>query len=103
MSRNTDGKAGRIKFKAETDYYPFRMKDNLPVVKRAVEALSGVGGTPVIRAANGGLDANWMVRHGVPTVTFGAGQNEIHTVKEFVDLTEFEDGCRLALALATAE
>ena len=50
---------------------------------------------------NGGLDANWMVKHGVPTVTFGAGQNEIHTVKEFVDLTEFESGCRLALALAT--
>ena len=44
-----------------------------------------------------------MVKHGIPTVTFGAGQNEIHTVKEFVDLTEFESGCRLALALATLE
>src|SRR5204863_10109192 len=55
--KNADGKAGRVKFKSETDYYPFRMKDSLPVVKRAVEAVSGVGGTPVIRAANGGLDA----------------------------------------------
>src|SRR6476646_6339550 len=74
--KNTDGKTGRIKFKAETDYFPFRMKDGLPVVRRAVAALSGIGATPTIRAANGGLDANWMVRHGVPTVTFGAGQNE---------------------------
>ena len=37
---NSEGKSGKVKFKAETDYYPFRMKDNLPVVKRAVEAVS---------------------------------------------------------------
>jgi len=70
--KNSDGKSGRVKFKAETDYYPFRMKDSLPVVKRAVAAVSSIGETPTIRSANGGLDANWMVRHGVPTVTFGA-------------------------------
>ena len=52
---------------------------------------------------NGGLDANWMVKHGVPTVTFGAGQNEIHTVKEWVDLPEFLEGCRLAVALAAGQ
>ena len=33
-------------------------------------------------------------------VTFGAGQNNVHTIEEFVDLEEFERGCRLALALA---
>src|SRR5712672_814416 len=42
---NTQGKSGKVKFKAETDYYPFRMKENLPVVKRAIEAVSAVGGT----------------------------------------------------------
>ena len=76
---NSAGKSGRVKFKTQTDYYPFRMKETLPVVKRAVAAVSAGGGTPNIRAANGGLDANWMVRHGIPTVTFGAGQNEAHT------------------------
>jgi tripeptide aminopeptidase len=34
-------------------------------------------------------------------VTFGAGQAEIHTVDEYVDLAEFAQGCRLAVALAT--
>ena len=52
---------------------------------------------------NGGLDANWLVKHGIPTITFGAGQNEIHTVEEFVDLAEYADGCRMAVALATLE
>lgn len=98
---NAQGKAGKVKFKAETDYYPFRMKESLPVVKRAIEAVSAIGGTPNVRAANGGLDANWMVRHGVPTVTFGAGQNEAHTIDEWINLDEYDRACAVALQLAT--
>src|SRR3954447_3917407 len=98
---NAQGKSGRIKFKAETDYYPFRMKETLPVVKRATAAVSDVGGTPTLRAGNGGLDANWMVRHGVPTVTFGTGQNEPHTIDEWINLDEYDRACALAVQLAT--
>jgi len=99
--KNSEGKTGRIKFKVQTDYHPFRIKETLPVVKRAVAAVTEGGGTPNIRATNGGLDANWMVRHGIPTVTFGAGQNEAHTIDEWINLDEFERGCALALRLAT--
>jgi tripeptide aminopeptidase len=99
--KNSEGKTGRIKFKVRTDYHPFRIKDSLPVVKRAVAAVSEGGGKPNIRATNGGLDANWMVRHGIPTVTFGAGQNEAHTIDEWINLDEFECACALAVRLAT--
>jgi tripeptide aminopeptidase len=73
----------------------------LPVVKRAVAAVSGIDGVPRIRAANGGLDANWMVRHGIPTVTFGAGQNEAHTIDEWINLDEYDRACAVAIRLAT--
>src|SRR5437016_6114365 len=99
--KNSEGKSGRIKFKVQTDYHPFRMKDSLPVVQRAATAISASGGTPNIRTANGGLDANWMVRHGIPTVTFGAGQNEPHTIDEWINLDEYERACALAVRLAT--
>src|SRR5260221_4162132 len=99
--KNSDGKSGRVRFKATTDYYPFRMKDSLPVVKRAVEAVSGIGAAPTIRAANGGLDANWMVRHGVPTVTFGAGQDGPHPIDEWIHLDEYDRACAVAVQLAT--
>jgi tripeptide aminopeptidase len=99
--KNSEGKAGRIKFKAHTDYHPFRIKDSLPVVKRASAAVAAGGTKPNIRTTNGGLDANWMVRHGIPTVTLGAGQNEAHTVDEWINLDEFEGACALALRLAT--
>lgn len=101
--RDHEGRPGKVTFNSRLDYVPFRIKDDTPVVQRAAAAVRAIGRTPNPRVTNGGLDANWMVKHGVPTVTFGAGQNEIHTVKEYVELAEFESGCRLALALATGE
>jgi tripeptide aminopeptidase len=101
--KDDKGRGAKVKFTSRLDYVPFRLKPDAPVVGRAGAAVRAVGREPNLRVTNGGLDANWMVKHGIPTVTFGAGQNEIHTVKEFVDLTEFESGCRVALALATAE
>jgi len=98
---NSEGKRGKVRFKAHTDYYPFRQKETLPVVKRAIAAVEAGGREAKVRTANGGLDANWLVRHGVPTVTFGAGQNEPHTVDEWIDLNEFDSACALALRLAT--
>ena len=89
---NSEGKAGRVKFTTRTDYYPFRLKETAPVVTRAKAAVAAQGHTPNVRVTNGGLDANWLVRHGIPTVTFGAGQNEAHTVDEWINLAEFEVG-----------
>ncbi len=94
------GRKAKVKFTSRLDYYPFRIKDNAPVVQRAEAAARTAGLTPSLRVGNGGLDANWLVRHKIPTVTFGAGQHNIHTVEEYVDVPLFLEGCRMALALA---
>jgi tripeptide aminopeptidase len=94
------GRSAKVHFQSRRDYYPFRLKETSPAVRLATEASRGAGWEPELRVTNGGLDANWTVRHGIPTVTFGAGQHEIHTVDEYVDVPEFLEGCRLALALA---
>jgi tripeptide aminopeptidase len=72
-------------------------------VRHAIRAAESIGMKPNTVFSNGGLDANGPVKHGLPTVSFGAGQNEVHTVKEHVDLPEFATGCRLAVAMATLE
>lgn len=97
------GRPARAKFTSRLDYHPFRLKDNAPVVRREVRAAERLGLAPSLKVGNGGLDANWLVRHRIPTVTFGAGQNNIHTTEEYVDVKGFVDGCRMALALATLE
>jgi tripeptide aminopeptidase len=101
--KDDKGRPAKVKFTSRLDYLPFRLKDDSPVAGKAAAAVKAIGREPNFRVTNGGLDANWMVKHGIPTVTFGAGQNEIHTVKEFVDLVEYENGCRLALALAVMD
>jgi tripeptide aminopeptidase len=98
--RDDRGRPAKVKFAARLDYHPFRLRDGAPVVRHAVRAVEAVGGSPRLRVVDGGLDANWLVRHRVPTVTLGAGQNAIHTVDEYVDLNEFAAGCRLAVGLA---
>jgi tripeptide aminopeptidase len=99
--RDDRGRPAKVRFRSRRDYYPFRLKDSAPVVRFAESALTTAGFHPALRIANGGLDANWLVRHGIPTVTLGAGQNNIHTVEEFVDVPEYLNGCRAALALTT--
>jgi tripeptide aminopeptidase len=101
--KDTDGATAEIKFTAVTSYPPFNLTEDSPAVKHAKRAVESIGLKPTTLFSNGGLDANWLDKHGVPTVTIGAGQYEIHTIKEYVDLPEFAQGCRLAVALATLE
>jgi tripeptide aminopeptidase len=42
-----------------------------------------------------------MAANGVPTVTLGCGQMNIHTTDETLDLAAFEAACEVALRLAT--
>jgi len=101
--KDADGGTAEVKFEASHAYPPFKLADDAPAVRHALRAAESIGLKPTTVFSNGGLDANWLVKHGLPTVTFGAGQNEVHTVREYVDLAEFANGCRLAVALAARE
>jgi tripeptide aminopeptidase len=101
--KDAGGATAQVKFESKPAYPPFNVPDDAPAVKHAKRAVEAIGLKPTTLFSNGGLDANWVDKHGVPTVTIGAGQYEIHTVNEYVDLPEFAQGCRLAVALATTE
>ena len=101
--KDADGSMAEVTFQTRTAYPPFLMSEDDPAVQRAKKAAKAMGLEPVTMVSAGGLDANWLVKHGVPTVTFGAGQAEIHTVNEYVVIPEFAQGCRLAVAIATLE
>lgn len=101
--KDSSGETAKVKFNAVVSYPPFKLSEDSPALKHAKRAAESIGMTPSVVFSNGGLDANWLVKHGIPTVTIGAGQNEVHTIKEFVDVPEFIRGCQLAVALATLE
>jgi tripeptide aminopeptidase len=101
--KDADGATAEVKFETSHAYPPFKLADDALVVRHAKRAAEAIGVKPTAVFSNGGLDANWLVKHGLPTLTIGAGQYEVHTVKEYVHLPEFANGCRLAVALATLE
>ncbi|WP_269930955.1 M20/M25/M40 family metallo-hydrolase [Aminobacter sp. HY435] len=98
-----EGDTAEVKFSHTTSYPPFKLDEDTAVVQRATKALKLLGIEPNYLFSNGGLDANWLDKHGIPTITIGAGQAEIHTIKEYVNLPEFEKGCRIGVLMATLE
>jgi tripeptide aminopeptidase len=101
--KDSGGATAEVKFTHKPAYPPFKVPDDSAAVKHAQKAAAALGLPASTVFSNGGLDANWFDKHGVPTVTIGAGQYEIHTIHEYVDVPEYFNGCRLAVALATLE
>lgn len=101
--KNSFKKGGSVSFEGRLDYEAFRLTEQDAAVQLAIAAVESVDREPELAISNGGLDANWLNAHGIPTVTFGTGQMSIHTVDEALNVPEFHLGCRIALHLATAE
>jgi tripeptide aminopeptidase len=101
--RNTAGKHGSVQFAGGLEYEAFRLRANEPCVAAAAAAVRAEGHEPELAVSNGGLDANWLTAHGIPTVTLGCGQRNIHTVDEELDVAGFQLARRIALRLATGE
>jgi tripeptide aminopeptidase len=99
--KSNDGRTGKVTISGRLDYEAFRLADDEPCVEAARAAVKAIGLEPRLDISNGGLDANWMAANGIPTVTLGCGQMDIHTTQEKLDLTAFEQACAVALRLAT--
>ena len=101
LVKNLDNKKASIVFKKSIDYYPFKLDDNLEAIKIIKNSANKVGIKSKNVHVNGGLDANWLIKNGIPTVTFGNGHYNPHSLDEYLDIQEYEDSCRLAISIAT--
>ncbi len=99
--KNAEGKRGRVQIEGRLDYESFCLNPKDECVQLAEAAVAAVGREPIRVISNGGLDANWLNAHGIPTVTLGCGQMNVHTTSEMLDVAAFRDACRIALVLAT--
>ncbi len=98
---NDQGQAGKCDFSSNVDYEAFALADDHPSIQAAKMALETVGRQPFVDIANGGLDANWLFRHGIEAVTLGCGQRNIHTAEERLDIADYLDACTVATWLIT--
>lgn len=99
--KNDSGQTAKLKFVFDLKYESFALKESETCVQTALDAVRDVGLEPKTRISNGGLDANWLSARGLPTVTLGSGQADVHTVNETLNIEDYLNGCRIALRLAT--
>jgi tripeptide aminopeptidase len=90
-----------VKIEGRLDYESFAISPKETCVELSQSAVRAVGREPLLAISNGGLDANWLNAHGIPTVTLGCGQMNVHMTSEMLDLAAYRDACRIALLLAT--
>lgn len=99
--KNAAGTPGRVELTVQHKYESFRIPETSLCVQEACAAIRVEGLEPVVRIIDGGVDANWMTAHGLPTVTLGCGQDGIHTVDESLHVESYRQACRIARRLAT--
>jgi tripeptide aminopeptidase len=99
--RNVEGVCGDVRIEGHLDYEAFQLGDDEPCVLAAEAAVSSIGGEPIRAVCNGGLDANWLSKRGIPTVTLGCGQINPHTTREKLDVAAYRRACTIGLRLAT--
>ena len=99
--KSWEGKRGRVTIDGRLDYEAFKLDPASDCVKLAQAAVTAAGREPLLAISNGGLDANWLNAHGIPAVTLGCGQMNVHMTSEMLDIKGYQDACRIALRLAT--
>jgi tripeptide aminopeptidase len=80
-------------------YHPFDLGDGGPAMGALARALAPEGLAPEPRRIFGGLDASWLVRHGVPTLTLGCGYRFNHTPREEISVPDYLRAVRVAARL----
>lgn len=99
--KNVAGSQGSVQIDGNLDYEAFRLAKDHPCVQTAAAAVRSAGFAPETAIANGGLDANWLIQHGIPTVSLGCGQLNQHMTSEALDVVAFQNACRIAMKIAT--
>lgn len=99
--QSATGRRGGVRVQSELAYESFQLPRDAACVAIARSAVADVGRQPELAISQGGLDANWLAARGIPTVTLGCGQMNVHTTEEALDRAAFRDACRIALRIAT--
>ncbi|MCB8944819.1 MAG: M20/M25/M40 family metallo-hydrolase [Ardenticatenaceae bacterium] len=100
---NIHGEQGAVVFGPGPTYEAYSLPDDAPVVRQVQQAAALIGLPIKLVSDDGGMDANWVVAHGIPCVTLNIGQRDIHTPHEWIDLHDFERACQLVIAIATTQ
>ena len=88
-----------VDIKVEAIYEPMHVRDDTPIMELVRAAAAQVGRTIESAGMGGGCDANILNRRGLQVVNMGTGMREIHTTKEWLQVSDMVAAAEVTLAL----
>jgi tripeptide aminopeptidase len=91
-----------LETRVDKDFTAYRLAEDEPQVRMAVEVLSSLGHRPLMVASGGGSDANALIHNGFPAVNLCNGMIDIHTPDERIAPESLEAMFDVTLGLIEA-
>ena len=98
-SVEVDGKkvSGRIEEKIWRDYDRMNVDKTTPIVQSVLQAAKNLSYRVETNATGGGCDANVFNQKGITVANLGTGMHNIHTVKEWLSISEMSQAAQIVL------
>lgn len=87
-------------FRYELMYPGYKFDETAPHVKLAMDAAEAIGLTPNLFHSGGGSDANLFNGQGIPTVNLSVGYQAIHTVNEYIAVSDLVKVAELVVEIS---
>ena len=91
-----------LETRVDRDFTSYRLAEDDPQVRMAVDVLASLGHRPLMVASGGGSDVNALVQKGFPAVNLCNGMIDIHTPDERIALESVEAMFDVTLGLIDA-
>ncbi|MCX6641492.1 MAG: M20/M25/M40 family metallo-hydrolase [bacterium] len=89
-----------IEEKRTLEYKSFRISESSPTYQLAYKAGKKLGMEMMPEVSGGGSDANIFNGKGIESVILGTGMQEVHTINEYIKVSDLENCAKLILNLA---
>ncbi|MEW5736154.1 MAG: M20/M25/M40 family metallo-hydrolase [Thermodesulfobacteriota bacterium] len=89
----------RVDITVESDYTRLDIPEGHPSVVLARAAAEKLGRTLAAKTSGGGFDANILFAHGIVCGILGTGMTDVHTTREYVELSQMVRAAELLLAI----
>jgi len=89
----------RVEEFIERDYYKMDVPDDSHIVRLVVQAANNLGQTVQTLGSGGGCDANVFNRKGIEVANLGTGMQDIHTVKEWLNVEDLYKSAEIVLEI----
>ena len=85
----------RVEIKLARAYGTYRLTEETPVVKAAMNAARSLGLAPMLHESGGGSDANIYAEAGITCTAISTGMEDVHTAAEHIAIADMAAATRL--------